>query len=545
MLLARYSGHRQSYISCRKRSSSSTSLSKLAYHTAKQQTLKPLTDFDENSTKEGEPIADEGVPAFLTTVPITKRQHHTDAKFPKLPQLGASVDENWLKLFRDKCDACCVMCDFSDLESDVSAKTLKTNTLKELVEVLNQNNISSFDEETNQSLFNMITVNLTRPIPPIEKKYLVYDDEPLIIEINWNHLQHVYAIIKAYYTVVRQSDFYHQLRKIMNTLLVSADPNEREEILNFYKEYVKMYPDQMDSLLTEFSYKLIEYKDTRPISLPFPVTPILKFIAEAIKNSDSITDHIDEIFKKAVVPLISCQHIVTVYPQLMAVIDAMTEKDPGIPKQVLRIALHHWPETCPSKQISYFFLLNFLIQKLSAEDFEQMCQPIFRLYTRCALSSQHAKVIETSFKIWSDVKILQMIMDNTKAIFPIAYPTYQRIMKEHWKSATQDAALNAIKSMHDLDPFMFDELAQAQKKGQSIQADNDFDSQIHKSWAQIARSAAKRDKSVNLARVLAEIQVNFSRPPETQQQSDKRKNFSPGPSNPKIIAPKTGAPIRF
>ena len=119
-------------------------------------------------------------------------------------------------------------------------------------------------------------------------------------------------------------------------------------------------------------------------------------------------------------------------------------------------------------------------------------------------------------------------------------------MKEHWKSATQDAALNAIKSMHDLDPFMFDELAQAQKKGQSIQPDNDFDSQIHKSWAQIARSAAKRDKSVNLARVLAEIQVNFSRPPETQQQSDKRKNFSSSlSSNPKIIAPKTSAPIRF
>ena len=545
MLLSRYHGHRESYISCRKRSSSSTSLSKLAYHTCKQQTLKPLTDFDENSTKE-DPIADEGIPAFITTIPITKHTHHTEVKFPKLPPINPIIlDQTSLQLFRQKCDACCIFCDFSDPESDIYAKSQKTNTLKEILDCINPSSLNNFDDETNERFYNMITFNLTRPIPPIDKKYLVYDDEPLIIEVNWTHLQYIYQILRAFYGIVKQCDFYHTLRKIMNNLLISADPNEREEILNFFKEYVKNYPDELDSILHDFSYKLIEYRESRPISIPFPVTPILKFFVEVIKNSTEITPIIDAVFQKSVVPLISCQHIVTVYPQFMAVIDAISEKDPDIPKQVLRVALRHWPETCPSKQISYFFLLNFLIQKLSTEDFEQMCQPIFRLYTRCALSSQHAKVIETSFKIWSEVKILQMIMDNTKLIFPIAYPTYQKIMKEHWKAATQDAALNAIKSMHDLDPFMFDELAQAQKKGQNIQPNDDFDVQIHKSWAQIARAAAKHDKSVNLARVLAEIQVNFSKPPDTQS-NEKRKPFSSSPaSKPNIISPKTAAPVRF
>ena len=140
------------------------------------------------------------------------------------------------------------------------------------------------------------------------------------------------------------------------------------------------------------------------------------------------------------------------------------------------------------------------------------------------------------------------MMDNTRIIFPILYPTYQRVMKEHWKSATQDAALNAIKSMHDLDPFMFDELAQQNKKG-NTQANAVMDDQLmqlHKFWAQVARAAAKTDKNVNLARVLAEIQVKFARPAEptsSMKRSDQKRQNLPlqnptASSKPALLSPK-------
>lgn len=540
MLLSRYKSNRPSYISLRKRSNSSTALSKLAYHTSKQ-TLKPLKDFNESEAKE-EPIADEGLPGLITTVPITKHLYHTEQSFPKLDSLPSIISEDKISLFCQKCEACCVMCDFSDPESDTSAKVLKTSTLRELAEAINEESLKVLDSITLNSLFEMIITNLTRPIPPIPKKYLCFNDEPYIIEVNWPHLQIIYQIIKNYYTIIKQDDWYHQLRKVFNDLLYSADPNEREEILNFFLEYVKMYPDQLEPVLTEFSYKLIEYRSHN--GLPFPVTIILRFYIEQVKQAPQVTQFLRDIWVTSIIPLISSQHTVTIYPVLMNVIDALTEKDPLIPKETLKIALHQYPEACPSKQISYFFFLNFLAEKLSPEDFEIMCQPLFRLYARCAVSSQHAKVIEASFKIWQNVKILQMIMDNTKLIFPIVFPAYQKIMKEHWKAATQDAALNAIKSMHDLDPFVYDELTQAQKKGLLSPHDGGFEMAIHKNWALIARTAAKTDKSVNLAKVLADIQINFSKMLETTK-TEKKRAFSPPLNKPTIVMPKTPPPARF
>ena len=250
-----------------------------------------------------------------------------------------------------------------------------------------------------------------------------------------------------------------------------------------------------------------------------------------------------EIWEKSVIPLISCQHNATIYPLFVQLVGTMSKFDPELPKKTLRVALHHWPESRPSKQISYFQLLDALIEKLPADDFEQMCPKIFNLYSRCALSSQHAKVIETSFKIWQNVSILQMMMDNTRSIFPILYPTYQKVMKEHWKGGTQDAALNAIKSMHDLDPFMFDELAQQNKRNnsQTNQVADDQLNQLHKFWAQVARTAAKRDKNVNLARVLADIQVQFSKPPEANTPTVKKAQpiqLQSVQSKPVLLSPK-------
>ena len=89
MLLSRYSFGKESYLSCRKRSQSSISLSKLSYHTTKVQTLKPLTDYTPPTQKsnQDEPIDDIGVPNYLTTVQVSRHRHHIDMVLPSLPNL--------------------------------------------------------------------------------------------------------------------------------------------------------------------------------------------------------------------------------------------------------------------------------------------------------------------------------------------------------------------------------------------------------------------------------------------------------------------------
>lgn len=507
MSFARYKNNRESSLSLKKIESISSTLSKLAYHTTKQQVLKPITDYTATtSTPKGdEPIADEGVPNALYTVEMTKRIYHTNVAFEKLPALGAQLQADNVDLFIKKCQQCCVLCDFSDNESDVQAKPLKSAALKEIGDALLKTTPDALTNVAEENLYEMIKVNLTRCIPSIPKKYMWYDDEPLIIDVNWPHLQLVYQILFNYIKIRPNSSRLHEMRKIMFTIINSADPNEREQIFQFFMEYLKSFPDQFESLFDDCSYKLIEYMEG---GLPFCVTPILRLYHEQLKLV-KLTDYMNNFWDSYIIPLISCQHILTVYPPFMDIAETISTMDPDVPKKTLRVMFHHWPESRPSKQISYLLLMNFLIEQLNAEDFSLMCVPIFKLYTRLALSTLHAKVTEATFRIWSNLKILQIITDNTQAIYPVVYPVYQMIMKEHWRSGTQSAALNALKAMHDLDPFCFDEIAQS-KKDRSKE-DEVTDATIHKSWASIARSAAKNEKSLNLARVLADIQLKFSK----------------------------------
>ncbi|KAI5525644.1 protein phosphatase regulator protein [Trichomonas vaginalis G3] len=543
MMLSRYSIPRPSFLTCRKRSNNAITLSKLSYHTVQQQALKPITDFTGSDSNTEEPIADDGVPNFLTTAPVVKRQFHTNVPFTKTPPFGSPFSQKDLDNFAKKCEQCSVLCDFTDTESDVQAKPAKTATLKEICDVITESSIVVLTGESIDALFNMFYANLNRSIPPVEKKYLCYDDEPLIYEINWPHLSIVYNIIKNYQKLVPNDTRYHTLRKTLSNLLRSADPNERDFILGFFTSYVTNFPDQLDSVMTDFAYKLVEYHEG---GLPFVVLPILKFFSEQLKLSKKISPLMEKIWSNSILPLISCQHNATIYPAFLEIVDTMATINPSITKSTLEIALHHWPESRPSKQISYFYLLNSLAEKLSLEDFSIMCKPLFKTYARCATTSQHAKVVETSFQVWANVKILQMIMDNTHDVFPIVYPAYQRIMKEHWKPATKNASLTAIKQMHDLDPFVFDELTQQAKKGS--QQEDDTAQKIHKGWALIARTAAKSDKTVNLARVLADIQLKFAKVTPISETADQRKRSLPSNNsmgNPKIVVPKSTSTMRF
>lgn len=540
-MLLRYSlGNRCSIFSVRQRSSSTLVLSKLAYHSAKNSSLKPFED--ENSDVE---INDEqGIPKYLTTLPITKRKHHTEIKILRLDDFSIPIKE---ELFISKCNECKKMVDFTDVESDVMAKKFKTSALKDFQRVLSDSLIVGvLTNKARTALYDMLSTNLLRPIPPVPKKYLVWDEEPLIIDVNWTHLQLVYPIIISMLTNDSKNVIHHKFRRIMVSLLNSADPNEREQIIAYLTSYIDKYPDKESTLLIEMSYLLIQYKDNS-VS-PFSVSPILKFYKTRVSLMSQITQEFMWIYNNACLPLITTQHVATIYQPLMDLIEVMSAKDDTIVKQALKVALSHWPETKASKQICYLNLLSFLIENVNQTDFSDMCASIFRLYAKCALT-QHAKVVDTSFKIWQSVKVIQMIMDNTKVIYPIVYPVYSKVMKEHWRNFTQDGALSILKQMHDLDPFVFDEVANSYKRlnQQSFSADEESRRLLHKNWATIARAAAKSDRDINLAKVLADIQMKFSKPHNREMGASHLHSMNGRPyqsstslSKPKIVAPATG-----
>lgn len=542
MLISRYNNKRASALTLTKRSNSSTALQKLAYHTTHVATLEPISDAPVPKSRSASNINEEPVDEFgsvtLMTVQQTTYKHHKDIKLPDLPPLqpmyNASQDAHIIK----KIELCCTMCDFIDPKVDLAAKSIKASTLKELLNIFAApTNIPQITNKLLDPFFNMLSANIMRDLPAVPKKYLFTDDEPIIIDIAWQHLTHVYQLLLKF-QILKPTDSHFNEKFHMNmiTRLHAPDPNERDCLVKFFSVYINAFKDREAAILTEMSFLLVGYKERKYD--PFCVTPILKIFLERFKTQQQIEARYLKVFVNSVLPLISAQHLITISPIMNQIFDTFIRLDKSIAVTLVKRIIQCWPEAKPSKQILFCQTLNYVIERLAPQDFEILAKQIFQLYARCS-SSSSSKIVEASFQIWSNVTIIPMILDNTRTIFPIVYPAFSKAMKDHWSNKTQNSALNTLKAMHDIDPFMFDELNQTQqKKGSAPPPVDPNAGSIHKNWASIARAAAKVDKDMNLARVLAEIQMKFNAPSPQEQQSRKpasNNNFRS--SNPTIVSP--------
>lgn len=538
-MLTRYKGHGPSIFSLYKRSNSSSSLSKISYLINQPKALKPLKQLTDEKSED--PLDDVGVvTATITTIPQIHYKHHEDLvlqNVPPMKNLSSDID-----LLIKKFDLCMHMCDFADPDVDVSAKRVKQNNLQEIDNLFADEknvNIVASNQQASDKLFEMIYTNLFRGIPSTKTMYLIYDHEPPIVESTWPHLQYVYSILLKYQKAKpKDSHLSSTFLQKMYTLLEAPDLQERSCVLDFLREYVKAYPDQIPKILYHFEAIARDYVD-RSIT-PFPIMPILNFFLGLIKepNSNQNYELYTKFFDNAIIPLISAQHILSYTTIMTEIFDLFIDADSNYAIKIIKKLVAAWPQSCPSKQQGFISFINNATGKLTPDDFKIACPIVFGLYAKVARSS-HGKIVQASLRIWSDVKIIPMIMDNTALIFPIIFPSIQNVMKNHWNPQARNMALEVLTSMHDYDPFVFDELSQQQLNNNLNEKSNNKDASSaigatmqppkHRNWAMIARMAARRDNDMNLARVLADIQVKFG---EQNHQTDPKKKKLP-----KIVQP--------
>lgn len=455
-------------------------------------------------------------------------------------------NSNTMNLMEKKIEICSVLCDFSDPNADVKAKSIKTSTLIELDFIFsNSALVQRLPPQIVDKYFEMLMTNIMRDLPPIKKEYLIFDDEPALVDINWPHLQLIYKQLLLFQQY-HPEKFTTKVASKLLTRIHAPDIEEREQVLHFFKVYASANPSQVTLILRKFSYILQDYLNHN--CYPFAVSPILKFYLIEFPLQCKEGQLLITIFATSVLPLLSSQHILSFFGSLVQIMQFFITVDPSLTPQIIRRVISYWPQSNPGKQILFISLLTSLMENLSRSEFEKLAKPIFKLLSSYA-SSSNAKVAEASLQVCSNIKIIPKILDNTRIIFPITYPEFSRTVREHWNQDTQTCALNTLKSMHDLDPFLFEELTQSNRRGnQSFISQTSSISTIgslgstptgpymgnlnrmnqnrfdlyqkdaellaHKNWALIARSAARIDRTVNLAKILTEIQKQFNKPPE-------------------------------
>ena len=502
--LARYNG-RASALTLKKRPSSCTALAKLAYHSAKIATLSPLSEAKDQSSSD-DPLADMGVPSALTTVQYRHNKFHQDLRLELLPSLPPNFTNNSLPLLNKKIELCFNLCDFTDPEGDIKAKSIKLQTLKELLNIFDSpTNIKKVSSETIDLFFEMITINLKRGIPSVPQIFLFGSDEPLLIDISWPHLSYVYSLLLKYQSLCpTDSHFDEKFCQLMISLLSAPDPNERENIYNFFIAYLKAFPDREPQIFKEFSYILDEYRYGSS-NAPFAIRPILRVFIERFKSPENAAIK-GTIFFESIVPLSSCHHFQSIFDLLQSVFEVVIEHNPEMIPDLILNHIKHWPEAYPSKEIIALQFLDFLVAKLPQEYFEEMSEVIFRRYAKSHMNNHH-KVVAFSVNVYQNVDIIPKIIDNSKIIFPIVYVPLVLTMNGHWNRSAQDKAMNAIRSLIEIDPLTIDELKKI-NSNEPIFAEKQ---ELHRSWALIARQAAKQDKSIDLAPILAEMQKRFNK----------------------------------
>jgi hypothetical protein len=167
-----------------------------------------------------------------------------------------------------------------------------------------------------------------------------------------------------------------------------------------------------------------------------------------------------------------------------------------------------------AKQLPYLQWIISTVEKVPSFDFRGLCGPVFGLLAEL-VTSDSSKVAEASLKMFQNLKLIPLMIDNSRSILPVVHAAVARIMTEHWKVGTQNHAFAAMRALHDLNPIVFEELrSEAKKKGGVDRAKSEpseADQQTHRNWVTIARRAGQTDQSLVSAKTLATIARVFGK----------------------------------
>lgn len=514
MIKNRYTG-RSSYLSLYHSNSTVFQDKSNLIKNSKRVPLEPMNEIPQSPQPEvqqqqssfmNEPIADVGVPEVLHFNTDSNISHRKDLIFPALPDLKSATGVAFDDLLSQKLHLCSQLCDFDDQMKDVEAKSIKTETLKEIIAVYSDTKFAKGLSLSNHAkVLDMIKKNIFRQIPPVPEIHLAYDEEPKVVNNSMAHLNLVYLILIKMISILPYELFAkNNLIESLFNVAHSPDLSERDTLSQVLVAHFMCFQDSRQYIINRASSLLIEYRQS--IVPPFCVWPSLILFFRIFKQSlPSINSDLMNVFWGAIVPLLTTQHLCSFIVPLRNVIDLMVSINSSIPFQILLYSIKQFPILSSSKQFFFIELLNSLAEKLRLQDFSDVSKPLFKLYARSAIS-QNARVADASFKIWSSTDMVPRILDNAKVIFPIVHNSIVRSSREHWNSNVQNKALSVLKSMRDINPFLFEEL-NSQRIGppKSTQGASE-----QKMWAIIARKAAKTDRDVNLAAVLGEVQLSFN-----------------------------------
>lgn len=407
----------------------------------------------------------------LSQEDITSDQNSTsfqqDEPGPKLRKLNEISDaEEREAVFRERCEECCKIYDFTNPLRDLDLKEQKAISLTQLEDTILDDpecvvGFSCLYDE----LFRVFSTNIFRSLPPLSNQNIPEfdpeEDEPPL-EPAWPHLQLVYNFFIRFLDsplldVSKAKPYINQkFISQMLELFQSEDPRERDylktilhriygKFLNL-RLYIRL---QINNIFFSFIYESDYHAG---------ISELLDILA-CIINGFVLplkAEH-KEFLLRVLMPLHKAKTLSTYHAQLAYCVVQFIEKDSSLTEHVILSLLRYWPKVHSPKEVMFLNEVEEILDIIEPNEFQKIMVPLFKKLARC-ISSDQFQVAERVLYFWNNEYILSLINDNVKVVLPIVLPALNINPMSHWNKTIHGLIYNALKLFTEMNQVLFNDL---------------------------------------------------------------------------------------
>ncbi|XP_055332200.1 serine/threonine-protein phosphatase 2A 56 kDa regulatory subunit gamma isoform-like isoform X2 [Paramacrobiotus metropolitanus] len=445
---------------------------------------------------------ENGFKVIINHTNVTNPSERHLEMLPKLKDTADPLEKE--QLFIQKLRQCCVIFDFTDPLSDIQYKDIKRNALQEMIDYTSTNR-NVLTEAIYPEMFNMISVNLFRTLPPsanpIGAEFDPEEDEPTL-EASWPHLQLVYQVFLRF---LESQDFQANLAKkyldhafiiSLLDLFDSEDPRERDLLKTIlhriYGKFLMLRAfirKQINNAFYRFIYETGRYNG---------VGELLEILGSIINGFALPLKEEHKIFLvKVLLPLHKVQSLGVFHPCLAYCVVQFLEKDASLTQQVVRGLLKFWPRTDSPKEVMFLNEMEEILDVIEPSEFQKIMIPLFQQLARC-IGSSHFQVAERALYYWNNDYILNLMRDNAQVLLPLVFPALYRNSKTHWNKTIHGLIYNALKLFMEMNQKLFDDCFKQYKIAKAMERERMRERKV--AWTKIHRKASCNPAFAQLAK---------------------------------------------
>ena len=454
-----------------------------------------------------EPISDPDLPfpvQISTARDTDEADLDVDLNIPPLPPTVNHPD--FMSIFERKCELCTKAVEFPNTDKGHKIEQVVRDTATEFLELYGRvQGVREMKESCHKLILGVISANVFRPRLGIDTRLLTGEEAPKLPSRDLTIFEKYCQLLQRMLSVCgTESLFEPHFHVEMMKALGSPDVNEHIFVLQGLMQYYVAFPKRRNDVVNTACNMFCEYLEG--LRTPFCVWPLLSFFAKILRALvPSVPPKWMDLMRWTVLPLAKGEHLSWYGEPLATVLNVLCVVDPDLLVECLEYLIKHWPETRGSKQRVYLEVITNLAEQLTLKPFVTVLKPLFSLYAKCS-NSENARLCETAYKIWGSPKLVVLIVERAKLVFPIVYSEIAEASRNHWNPQVKTAAFTVLKKMHEIDPFIYNELNTKHIRGipQKMRMSQ------QKNWAIITRIAGKMDPEIPVPEKLSQVQVIFN-----------------------------------